>query len=189
MPTLISLLRGINVGGHKKIKMADLRALFSSLGMRNVRTVLQSGNVLFAADDSNLTSLTSTLEAAIKAQFGFEAQVILRRSADFKRAIASHPFEAPQLQEGGKCAIVFLTAPPDESALRQLLENNPGREIIHPAGDILYIFYSDGMARSKLSNQRIESALDVTASARNWNTCQRIVKLIDQPQTPSSRST
>lgn len=179
MPTVISLLRGINVGGHKKIKMADLRELYASLGLRSVRTVLQSGNVVFDSDDSDPAELKQTLEAAIKAQFGFDAQVILRRSADFMETVESHPFDAQQLKEAGKCVIVFLSAAPDGAAVAQMIQANPGREIIHAAGNILYVFYSDGQARSKLSNQRIESALDVVASARNWNTCQRILKLLD----------
>lgn len=189
MPIIIALLRGINIGGHKRVKMADLRALCQTIGLRDARTVLQSGNIVFHSGDSHLPGHQQRLEAAIHAQFGFEAQVILRDASAFQQAIDRHPFSAPQLSEPGKCAIVFLSASPDAAALDSLRQNNSGPEIIQAARDTLYIHYSQGMARSKLSNQRIERALKLSASARNWNTCQRISKLIAQLQAQGSRST
>lgn len=179
MPTVVALLRGINVGGRKKIKMADLRALLAALGMRRARTVLQSGNAVFNSDETDLAQLQKRLEAGICERFGFEAQAVLRAAEDFKAVLARHSFSAGQLERGNHAMIVFLSAEPEPAALATLSAENPGREVIQAAGSELYIFYSDGVAGSKLDNKRIERALNLVGSARNWNTCQRLLKLLD----------
>lgn len=178
MPLLISFIRGINVGGHKKIKMADLRDLYLDLGYHNPRTLLQSGNVVFEAAETDLAAVAARIEAGIRGRFGFAAEALLRTPAAFRAALANHPFDAEQLDRGNHAMIVFLTGAPDEDALAALRANNPGREAMAAAGDALYIFYTDGVARSKLDTRRIESALGVVGSARNWNTCQRLLKLL-----------
>lgn len=180
MPLYVSFLRGINVGGHKKIKMADLRQLYASLGLREVRTILQSGNVVFRTDETNLRDVKRRIEAGILDAFGFEVSAILRSAKAFRDLNARQPFDDGQLSQGGKIAIVFLDEEPSEFALSELRDSNPGREIIHARGNELYIFYVDGMAGSKLNNKRIESTLKTTASARNWNTCQRLLKLLNE---------
>lgn len=180
MPIAVSLLRGINVGGHNKIRMADLRDLYIALGMRNPRTILQSGNVVFACEDRDLARAKGRIEAGIREYFSLDVQVILRSSADFRAAIDNRPFSDSQLMEPRKAAIVFLSVAANGPAVEQLREGNPGREVIVAAGHELYVYYTDGMARSKLDNKRMERALGVGATVRNWNTCQRILKLLDE---------
>lgn len=178
MPLFISLLRGINVGGRKKIKMADLRALYLELGFQNPRTLLQSGNVIFEAADAELAELGARIEAGISQRFGFEAGALLRRPETFRATLADHPFSAEQLERGSHAMIVFLSGAPAERDVGALVAKNPGREAISASGAALYVFYTDGVARSKLDTKRIESTLGVLASARNWNTCQRLLKLL-----------
>ena len=178
MPLLISFIRGINVGGHKKIKMADLRDLYQQLGFHDPRTLLQSGNVIFEAEETDLALVGARIEAGIGEQFGFEAQALLRTPQSFRAALADHPFTAEQLERGSHAMIVFLSGAPDESAVAALRENNAGRETIAATADSLYVFYTDGVARSKLDTKRIERSLGMVASARNWNTCQRLLKLL-----------
>ena len=180
MPIAVSLLRGINVGGHNKIKMADLRDLYAALGMHNPRTILQSGNVVFACEDKNLARAKDRIEAGIQQRFGLDVLVILRSAADFRAAIDKRPFSDAQLAEPRKAAIVFLSAIADGPAVEQLRENNPGREVIVAAERELFVYYTDGMARSKLDNKRMERALGLGTTMRNWNTCQRILKLLDE---------
>ena len=189
MPIVVALLRGINVGGHKKIKMADLRELLAALGMRNARTILQSGNAVFYADESDLAALKTRLEAGIHNSFGFDVVCILRTGDEFKSTLRSQPFTEAQLTQPNKAAMVFLSDVAQPAAVDRLRENNPGREIIHAAGRELFIYYTDGMARSKLDNKRIERALGVGTTMRNWNTCGRIVKLLDEMAAQASRST
>lgn len=189
MPILVSLLRGINVGGRNKIKMAELRDLYASLGFRDTRTLLQSGNAIFASDETDLAQAQQRLDDGIQQRFGFQVDLILRRADDFRATLARHPFTQAQLEEPGKCAFVFLSAEPIATAVEQLRESNPGREIIHSAGRELYIFYTDGMARSKLDNKRLERHLGLVSTVRNWNTCRRILKLLDETESQPSRST
>lgn len=183
MPIAISFLRGINVGGHKKIRMADLRELYASLGFREIRTLLQTGNVIFQTEETDLARVKARLEAGIYAAYGFDVQLIMRNSAAFKTIFNRHPFTEAQLAEPRKIAVVFLTDAPSTEAVEALRENNPGRENIWADGSELYIFYLDGQARSKLDNSRIERALGLPSTARNWNTCQRILKLLGELET------
>lgn len=180
MSAFVALIRGINVGGRNKVKMADLRQLFTAHGMNDVRTVLQSGNVVFRADETDLARLGARLEAALSEQFGFQAQILLREAEDFIAALDRHPFTVAQLEKGNHAMIVFLSALPNPEDVEALRENNKGRETIAHDGDALYIFYTDGVARSKLDNKRIERSLNVISSARNWNTCQRLLKLLNE---------
>ncbi len=180
MPLLISIIRGINVGGHKIVKMADLRALYLDLGFHNPRTLLQSGNVVFEAADTDLAAVGACIEAGIRRLFGFEAQALLRTPEAFRAALADHPFSAEQLERANHAMIVFLSGAPADRAVAALAANNPGREAITAAADALYVFYTDGVARSKLDTKRIELSLGLAASARNWNTCGRILKLLQE---------
>ena len=179
MPAFVGLIRGINVGGRNKVKMAELRHLITSLGLSQVSTVLQSGNIVFQTDETDRSRLAERLEMAMRERFGFAAQVMLRSAEDFKAVLARHPFTPAQLENGSHAMVVFLSAAPMPSAIEELREKNPGREMIAGAGDALYVYYTDGVARSRLDNNRIERALNVVSSARNWNTCQRLLKLLD----------
>lgn len=178
MTVAVSLLRGINVGGRNKIRMADLRELYRDLGLTNIQSLLQSGNVLFETAEADLAVVGRELEAAIRADFGLDIHIILRSSDDFDGIFSRHRFSAAQLLEPRKIAVVFLSDAADSAAVDQLRESNPGREIIQADGRELFIFYTDGMARSKLDSSRIERALGLHSTARNWNTCNRISKLL-----------
>ncbi|MCY4018312.1 MAG: DUF1697 domain-containing protein [Chloroflexi bacterium] len=180
MPVLISFLRGINVGGHKKIKMADLRGLYTSLGLRDARTILQSGNAVFQTEETDLALVQAKIEEGIRDQFGFDVSVMLRGTADFRSIFDRHPFTVEQGSETKKMVVVFLTSCPSLADVDKLRASNPGREFIHADGSELFVFYTDGQARSKLDNNRIERALGLGSTARNWNTCQRLLKLLDE---------
>ena len=180
MPPVICFIRGINVGGRNKVKMAQLRELLQSLGLLQPRTVLQSGNAIFYSEDTDLSALSAKIMAGMRSEFGFDAHVMLRGASDFRSVIRRAPFTAAQLESPAKAAVVFLDSAPSDSEAARLRESNPGREIIHASWRELYVFYSDGMARSKLTNARIEAKLGGKATVRNWNTCQRMLRLLDE---------
>lgn len=178
MTVYVSLLRGINVGGHKKIKMAELRALYSRLGLADVRSLLQSGNVIFRSDGGP-NSVREGIEAAIESAYGFRVDVILRRADEFAAALAQHPFNEAELAEPAKVALHFLAQMVDETQLAELPAKYIQAERLTLRGDTLYIFFAEGMGRSKLSNAVIEKALRTNGTTRNWNTCNKILKLIN----------
>lgn len=178
MPVIISLLRGINVGGHKKIKMAQLRELYESLGLRSTRTILQSGNAVLVTKDQDLSAIGAKIERGILDTFGFEVQVLLRTAQEFRAIFEYLPFNEAELGQASKLAIVYLAESPTDDTLADLKTSIPGPEVIRAHGKELFITYPDGMARSKLTNQFIERRLGMTATARNWNTSQKILSLL-----------
>lgn len=180
MVVAVSLLRGINVGGHNKIRMADLRELYASLGFRNTRTLLQSGNAVFETAESDIALVGRQIEAGIRRAFDLEIRVIMRSAAEFDAIFLRHPFSAEQLEEARKVAVVFLSDAPTADALNELRASNTGPEIIQADGRELYIFYTEGMARSKLDNKRIERHLRLDSTARNWNTCLKLRQLLHE---------
>ena len=160
MPTFIALIRGINVGGHKKLSMADLRATCESLGFTNVRTLLNSGNVVFEAKKSD----------AKKLQDAIEPKVILRTPDELEEAIRRLPFDLKD-RNPSRLIVVFL----DSAPKGQLTYDGPEEK--HLDGRHLYIYYGESMADSKLSNALIERQLGVPGTARNWNTVLKLMAM------------
>ena len=130
MPLLISFLRGINVGGHKKIKMADLRGLYSLNWALRIRARCCRAAMLFSRRRTQTWPRSApVLRRASENNFGFEARALLRRPEAFRAALADHPFSAEQLDRGNHAMVVFLSGAPDEGAVAALRANNPGREV------------------------------------------------------------
>ncbi|MBZ0277920.1 MAG: DUF1697 domain-containing protein, partial [Anaerolineae bacterium] len=168
---------GINVGGNKKIPMAELKVLYESLKFEHVKTLLQSGNVIFATDQTDLDALAAQIEAGIIARFGFESKIILRTCAQLRAVAENHPYTATQLTEPSKTLVTFLESAPDAAAIQTLLDDHQGPEILHVIGAELFVFFPDGAGRSKLTNVFIEKRLKTTGTARNWNTVQKLLDL------------
>ena len=159
MPVYISLLRGINVGGHKKIKMAELRALYESLGLENVQSLLQSGNVVFTSKIEDSRSLVQKIEDGIEGQFEFRCRVLIRTTNELQRVIDQNPFLGRDPFDPSKMLVMFLADVPESGALDALREAHGGPEEIQLAGEEAYIYYPNGLGRSKLSNVFIEKKL------------------------------
>ncbi len=177
MHTYVSLLRGINVGGHKQIRMEELRGVYAAAGLTQVKSYLQSGNVVFDSPETDAASLTTTLEAAVAAAFGHAVTVILRRPEDMRRVYTGNPFLTTRSEDTAKLHVVFLAAPPAASAVAILVV--PDREVdeIHVAGQEVYLFCPNGTGRSKLTNAFFEKKLRTAATARNWNTVGALYKM------------
>ncbi len=177
MSIIICLLRGINVGGNKQIKMAELKTLYESLGFTGVKTLLQSGNVVFEAESPDLTALTHQIEAAIIRHFGFESKIILRTTAQWKDVIRRHPFSAEQLAEPSKILVTFLRDVPTTELIEAMSAEYLGSEKLHVSGHECYVYFPDGMGRTKLDNHFIERRLNTTGTGRNWNTVNKLLVL------------
>src|SRR5258708_38777994 len=116
MTVTISMLRGVNVGGHNKIKMEALRALYESLKLRDSQTYVQSGNVIFRSDERDIARLTKRIEEGIERKFGVRPSVILRTTAEMREVIARNPFAKRRGIEPGKLLVSFLASDPEEDA-------------------------------------------------------------------------
>jgi len=180
MPVVISMLRGINVGGHHKIKMDELRALHVSLKLDDPRTLLQSGNVVFRTREKNLPVLAKKIRTAIERKFGFAPEVILRTPQELRGAIAASPFPASRGLEPGKVLVTFLEGSPgpDAGATLESLKHHP--EELHLIGRELYIYFPKGAGQTKLPWSSVEKLLKTPGTARNWNTVNKLLAIAEE---------
>ena len=172
-----ALLRGINVGGNKIIKMEQLRALCESLGFARAQTLLQSGKVAFQSAEKSREKLAKRIEGGIQKKFGFEARVIVRSAADLRRVIKSNPFKAAKTPNLGLLQVMFLDGKPEAGAFAELRSSYKGPEEMHLVGEELFVYYCNGSGKSKLTNDLIQRKLQVTGTARNWNTVRKLFEL------------
>ena len=179
MAVVISLLRGINVGGNHKIKMDALRALYESIDCRDAQTHIQSGNVIFKTKERNLGRLTKRIEDAIEETFGFHSNVIVRTRDELSDVIARNPFAKRAGIEPGKLLVTFLAAVPTADALDKLRGIEADPEELRIDGRELYIYFPNGAGRSKLPWASVEKILKVAGTARNWNTVVKMLEIAD----------
>jgi len=173
MPVVISLLRGINVGGKHMVPMADLRELYTSLGMTDVATHLQSGNVVCRAARP---VTAKRFEDAIEERFGFRVSVVQRTAAEMRDVVARNPF--PNDTDPAKLLVVFLAADPGDEARRRVVDvAAPAPEDLRASGRELFIHFVNGLARPKLSTAAVERAIGVPGTGRNWNTVRKLAEM------------
>jgi uncharacterized protein (DUF1697 family) len=173
----IVLLRGINVGPRKRIAMAELRAALSDLGYEDVRTHLQSGNVLLTSAAAP-AKLAREIERAITERFGLEVDVVVRTPSELAAVVKSDPL-GDIATNRSRYLVSFLSEKPSAAAVRTLKEADVSPEQFVVAGRELYAWHPAGVHRSKL-NPLVERTLGVRATARNWNTVERLLELADE---------
>jgi uncharacterized protein (DUF1697 family) len=172
----VAFLRAVNVAGRASLAMADLRKLGEGLGFTNVRTLLQSGNLVFDSGVKKAPTLESAFEAALK-KHGIETDFMVRRADELDAVIAANPFPKEANSDPGHLVVMFLKDAPGAKAVVALQAAVKGREVIRHKGRELYIVYPDGIGRSKLTNKFIESRLDTRGTGRNWNTVTKLAAL------------
>lgn len=180
MPVVISMLRGVNVGPHQRIKMDALRALYESLKLDNVRTFIQSGNIIFRSKEKNLPALAKKIQTAIGGEFGFRPEVILRTTDELRQAIAASPFAKRRDVEPAKLLITFLVAEPGPEARSNLLGLKSHPEELHLKGRELYIYFPNGMGKTKLPWSSVEKLLKTTGTARNLNSAVKMLAIAEE---------
>jgi len=180
MPVLISMLRGVNVGGHHKIKMDALRALYESLKFEDPRTYVQSGNVIFRTKDKNSAALAKKIQDAIERKFGFRPEVILRTADEMRKAIAANPFAARRDVESGKLLVTFLAGDPSPDARTTLAKFKDYPEELHLTARELYIYFPNGAGKSKLPWSSVEKLLGTSGTARNWNSVAKLLEIAEE---------
>ncbi|MBF9251987.1 DUF1697 domain-containing protein [Pontibacter sp. 172403-2] len=178
METFISILRGINVSGQKKILMADLKALFENLGFENVSTYIQSGNVVFTAPEgSNGKELAGKIEAAIAEKYNFHVPVIIRTAAEMENILAVNPFLKDMSIDQEKLHVTFLNEIPEQEKLESIkgFHSPPDQFVI--IGREVFLHCPDKYGETKLSNKFFENKLKVAATTRNWKTVARLANM------------
>lgn len=176
MTSWIALLRAVNVGGHAPIRMADLRALAAETGLAEPRTLLQSGNLVFAGKGP-AEALERTLEQALAQRLGLDTEVFVRSAADWAGLIARNPFPDEAESDPSHLVLLPLKQAPDTAAVAALQAGIAGREQLRADGRHAYVSFPDGIGRSKLTMAAIEKKLGTSGTGRNWNTVLKLAAL------------
>jgi uncharacterized protein (DUF1697 family) len=173
----VAFLRAVNVGGRNLVPMSELCDLFGSLGFMGVRSLLQSGNMIFDTDRGVDEKIESMLEAQTTKRFGVAVDYFVRSAQALAKAIAANPFPAEAKKDPGHLLVLFLKDAAQAKDVRALEAAIQGPERIHAKGKQLYAVYPEGVGRSKLTNALIEKKLGVRATGRNWNTVLKLAAL------------
>ena len=171
----IAILRGINVGGKRKILMADLKSLCEKLGWKNVNTYIQSGNLIFDSNKQNV-ELENVLEKVIKEQFEFDVPVIVRSSKEFQTAIDKNQFYSKDA-DINQLHLTFLKEKPTDENVEKTLIYNYEPDKFKIVDKDVFIFCSGKYHQSKLTNNFFEKKLNVGATTRNWKTVLKLQEL------------
>jgi uncharacterized protein (DUF1697 family) len=169
LTTHIALLRGINVGGHRSVGMTDLRNFLTQLGFDDVRSLLQSGNLVFNSRARTGAELERFLEAEAMKRFALEIDFFVRAPEEWKSMIRQNPFRKEAELDPAHLVVMMLKSPPRAEDVAALQEDISGPEIVRAKGRQLYAFYPKGIGRSRLTNAVIERRLG-RCTGRNWNT-------------------
>lgn len=176
----VALLRGINVGGKRSLPMKALAEAFVATGCSDVRTYIQSGNVVFRAPKTLAPKLSSLLPRAVAKVAGFEVPIVLRSAAELRAAVSKNPY----LQKGsdaGICHLMFLSETPNAARLKRLDASRSSPDEFSIVGRDAYLKLPNGVARSKLTNAYFDGTLETVSTLRNWRTVLTLLEMAEAP--------
>lgn len=176
--TYLALLRGINVGGKNRLPMKDLIDICRECECRNVRSFIQSGNVIFDAAPDVASGIAGKVAARIADRFGYRTPVILRTAGELAAAVAANPFIEARCPEA-ELHVYFLADRPDPARVARLDPDRSPPDRFEVRGREVYLRLPDGMARTRLTNAYFDSGLSTTSTARNWRTVTRLLELMN----------
>ena len=184
MGVYISFLRGVNMTGHNKMKMADLAALYHDLGFKDAITHIQSGNVVFSTGDVySVPELSVKIGDSIRGKFGYDVPVMIRSVAELKSLIPANPYLLEDNFEPSKMAVVFLYEKASADQIGKLSGIGYPPDKFKVAEKEIFIFCPNGFGRTKLYTNFFEKKMGVTGTARNWNTVLAILEMaVNLPQ-------
>ena len=177
MTRFVALLRGINVGGHRKIKMADLTALCGTVGFTRAATYIQSGNVVFSAAGA-APAAEKKLEQSIEKRFGFPVDVLVRTAAQWSAYLAESPLAEVASAEPNRVMLLVSKSAPARDARDALRARAMDGERIESAGEVIWVHYPAGQAKTKLSPSLVDRLVGSPVTARNWRTCVTLAEMI-----------
>jgi uncharacterized protein (DUF1697 family) len=187
MTVLICLLRGVNLGGHNKIKMDALRELFLSLSLVNPQTYVQSGNVIFQSSERDLQKVAKRIQQGIEKQFACRPEVILRTTDEMRAVTAKNPFAKRRGLDPKKLLVSFLASEPLPGASAELARQKFSPEELHLLGRELYIYFPNGIGKTKLPWPRLDKFLGTPATGRNWNSVSKMLELAEEQEAALSK--
>lgn len=177
MPKYIILLKGINVGGNKKVPMAELRQLLTNTGFEDVQTYIQSGNVILQTQETNVLKIEDRISKAIFDHFGFEVSVLVKTREDLQHIFVNSPFSGDQKKAS---YFMMLHDTPNKALVKEASEKIYDGEEYHIIDDCIYYFYEKGLGQAKFSINFFERKFNTFATARNYNTMVKLLSLSSQ---------
>jgi uncharacterized protein (DUF1697 family) len=175
MPRQIALLRGINLGARNRVSMPELRELLTGLGHEDVKTLLQSGNIVLTSDETG-EQLEQALETVIAKELGVESRVVVRTTRELAGVVKRDPFTGVA-DDPKRYQVSFLSAKPEAALVKALEAADVAPEQVAVSGREIYAWHPEGIQRSPLAKLLTDSKLGVTATARNWNTVLKLLEL------------
>lgn len=177
MKRFVALLRGINVSGQKKVPMADLRNLLGNIGLQNVKTYIQSGNVVFESDINNTDEILKLIENSILDKFGFEVPVLVKYAEELRSIIDTNPYNNQNDLEQKLIYFVLFLELPNNKLLNAFKEESYPDEEFTIIKDCLYLNCRQGYGNAKLNNNLIERKLKIIATTRNYRTMSKLLEM------------
>lgn len=180
MSIYISILRGINVGGHNQIKMDVLRQLYAELGFTDIQTYIQSGNVVFRAETTDTQTVEANIVDKIFNTLGFVIPVLVLTIDELRNALESNPFSSGSNLEASFQHLTFLSATPDVDLLSKIVAGNYAQDEFRCAGKTIYLYCPTGYGNTKLNNTFFEKKLRLTATTRNLRTVTELLAMAER---------
>jgi uncharacterized protein (DUF1697 family) len=180
MQKFVSLLRGINVSGQKKIKMADLKLLFQNMGFENVKTYIQSGNVVFDTSVSDKNKIQEKIENGILHKYNFQVSVCVLNKYEMETAFELNPYLLNENIDHKHLGITFLNETPKKVSVKEiLLLSEKGGDEFQIIDKYIYLLLPNGAGRTKLTLNLFERKLKTTATSRNWKTMTKLIEMMN----------
>ncbi len=178
MPNYISLLRGINVAGQKKIKMADLRAHYEAIKFTDVQSYIQSGNLLFNSKSNDEAAVAKKILSKIKKEYGFDVPIFITTEKALKKVVRNNPFLKKSDFDISKMYVTFMSESPDKTLIKALpIHESVDDEYIIDKQTIYLYCSPKGYGKTKLSNNFFEKKLKVQCTTRNWKTLNKLIEM------------
>lgn len=178
MDTHVALLRGINVSGRNKLPMKDLARMFDAAGCADVRTYIQSGNVVFGADDRLARQIGARISSAIAEEFGYEIPVVVRSAEELAGVVAGNPFAIADVDDR-ELHVAFLADAPEAATVAELDPQRSPPDRFEVVGREIFLHFPNGVARTKLTNAYFDRVLGTVSTVRNWRTTNKLLEMTD----------
>ncbi len=177
MTTYLALLRGVNVGGHRKVAMSDLREMMCALGIPGAQTLLQSGNLVFRAARRGCDSVEAWLEAETVARLALQTRFFVRTAREWHQIVSGNPFTDQARRDPAHLVVFLLKRAPLAADVAALQRAIVGPETAKVSGTCAYAVYPEDIGHSKLTASVVERTLGTPVTARNWNTVRKLEAL------------